>query len=331
VKDSAGAYLTTRSHSHSQLTLDRFFVPASEIATTDWALMEARLDWAQYDSKFRNFPRGKTLRTYLSDMIEKHPGITTKELIRRVGVPKTTVYDHVKYLIEDKRSIKKLKGGLYVIGSPPHVLVDWCYHNITVLFLVQHQVGVLNELCQFLNASDLFRNRERVARVWPPKREWRPIQKSRSIKVACTKDPLTYKEMKNLRSLIWKFFKQKKRLRFTLERNLDMDDDSSRKISIRNTTISKEGKFIRQYTKRMHGKRVLRTEVSSEGEFDDVVHGLEEHLEKVELWEKIRSKDRIIEELKKKNYRVSLNMEQLERENRHLREELLELKKYYIE
>jgi hypothetical protein len=115
VKDSAGANLTTRSHSHDQLTLDRFFVPASEIATTDWELMEARLDWAQYDSKFRNFPRGKPLSTYPSDMIEKHPGITTKELIRMLGVPKTTVYDHVKYLIEEKHSVKKMKGGLRTI------------------------------------------------------------------------------------------------------------------------------------------------------------------------------------------------------------------------
>jgi hypothetical protein len=321
-----GASLTTRSHSHSQLTLDRFFVPASEIATTDWALMEARLDWAQYDSKFRNFPRGKTFSTYLSDMIEKHPGITTKELIQMVGVPKTTIYDHVKYLIEEKRSVRKIKGGLYVIGPSPHVLVDWCYHNITVLFLVQHQVGILNELCQFLNASDLIKNRERVARVWPPEREWRPIQKSQSIKVACTKDPLTYEEMRILRSLIWKFFKQKKRLRFTLERNVDMEDNSSRKISIRNTTISKEGRFIRQYTKRIHEKTVLRTEVSSEGEFDDVVRRLEENLEKEELWEKIRSKERIIEELKKKNYRISLNLEQLEKKNRQLRKELLDLR-----
>jgi hypothetical protein len=91
-----------------------------------------------------------------------------------------------------------------------------------------------------------------------------------------------------LRSLIWKFFKQKKRLRFTLERNVGMEDNSSRKISIRNTTISKEGRFIRQYSKRIHEKIVLRTEVSSEGEFDDVIQALEEHLEKEELWEKIR-------------------------------------------
>ncbi|MGC1121875.1 MAG: hypothetical protein WBA22_12355 [Candidatus Methanofastidiosia archaeon] len=184
----------------------------------------------------------------------------------------------------------------------------------------------MNELCQFLNASDLFRNRERVARVWPPKREWRPIQRSRSIKVACTKDPLTYKEMRILRSLLWKFFKQKKRLRFTLERNVDIEDGSSRKISIRNTTISKEGRFIRQYVKRIHEKTVLRTEVSSKGEFDDVVHGLEEHLEEEELWEKIRLKERIIEELKKKNYRISLDMEQLKKENQQLRKRIAELK-----
>ncbi|MGC1123353.1 MAG: hypothetical protein WBA22_19885 [Candidatus Methanofastidiosia archaeon] len=50
------------------------------------------------------------------------------------------------------------------------------------------------------------------------------IQKSRSIKVACTKDPLTYKEIEILRLLIWKFFGQRKRLRFTLERNVDMED-----------------------------------------------------------------------------------------------------------
>jgi molybdopterin converting factor small subunit len=144
--------------------------------------------------------------------------------------------------------------------------------------------------------------------------------------VACTKDPLTYKEMGILRSLIWKFFKQKKRLRFTLERNVDMEDNSSRKISTRNTTISKEGRFIRQYTKRVREKTVLRTEVSSEDEFDDVVHGLEEHLEKEELWEKIRSKDRIVEELKKENYRISLDLEQLKKENQRLRKEIAELK-----
>lgn len=104
-----------------------------------------------------------------------------------------------------------------------------------------------------------------------------------------------------------------------------MEDGSSRKISIRNTTISKEGKFVRQYAKRIDEKTVLRTEVSSEGEFDDVVHGLEEHLEKEELWEKIRSKNRIIEELKKKNYRILLDMEQLQKENRQLRKELEDL------
>jgi hypothetical protein len=118
----------------------------------------------------------------------------------------------------------------------------------------------------------IFSRIERVTKAWPPGRGWRPIQKSRSIKVACTKDPLTYKEMRILRSLIWKFFKQKKRLRFTLERNMDMEDNSSRKISIRNTTISKEERFIRQYTKRLHERTVLRTEVSFGGEFDDVVH-----------------------------------------------------------
>ncbi|MGC1121872.1 MAG: hypothetical protein WBA22_12340 [Candidatus Methanofastidiosia archaeon] len=49
--------------------------------------------------------------------------------------------------------------------------------------------------------------------------------------------PLIYEEMGILRSLIWKFSGQKKRLRFTLERNVDMEDGSSRKISIHNTTI----------------------------------------------------------------------------------------------
>jgi hypothetical protein len=83
-----------------------------------------------------------------------------------------------------------------------------------------------------------------------------------------------------------------------------MEDGISKKISIRNTIISKEGKFIRRYTKRIHEKTVFCTEVSSEGEFCDVV----QELEKEELWEKIRSKNRIIEELKKKNYRISLDM-----------------------
>jgi hypothetical protein len=138
--------------SHEQTTLDRFFVPATNIATTDWDLMEARLDRAaKYDSEFRNFPRGKRLTKHIFDTIRKHPGITTRELIRIVEAPKTTVYDHVKYLIENERSVRKIKGELYTIGSPPKVLAECGYHNITVLFLVQHQVGELNELCQVVN------------------------------------------------------------------------------------------------------------------------------------------------------------------------------------
>ncbi|KYK27824.1 MAG: hypothetical protein AYK19_21175 [Theionarchaea archaeon DG-70-1] len=68
-----------------------------------------------------------------------------------------------------------------------------------------------------MNETPLFKDHERKAMVWPPQRNWRPIEKSRSIKIACTNDPLTYREMKQLRSLIWTFFGQKKRLRFNLE------------------------------------------------------------------------------------------------------------------
>ncbi|MBU7037389.1 MAG: hypothetical protein HXS52_05630 [Theionarchaea archaeon] len=93
----------------------------------------------------------------------------------------------------------------------------------------------------------------------------------------------------------------------------------------RKSTISKEGRFIKQYAKRIHEKTVLRTEVSSEGEFDDVVQRLEESVEKEELWEKIKSKERIIEELKK-NYRISLDRKQLKKENQQLGKGKAELK-----
>ncbi|MBU7040844.1 MAG: hypothetical protein HXS45_08535 [Theionarchaea archaeon] len=49
-------------------------------------------------------------------------------------------------------------------------------------------------------------------------------------------------------------------------------------------------------------------------------------MEKEELWEKTRFKDSVIEELKKENYRISLDMGQLENENRQLRKEIAELK-----
>jgi hypothetical protein len=42
------------------------------------------------------------------------------------------------------------------------------------------------------------------------------------------------------------------------------------------------GRFNEWYIRRIHEKTVLRTEVSSEGESDDVVQGLEEHLGKEE-------------------------------------------------
>jgi hypothetical protein len=311
---------------HEQTTLDRFFVRATDIATTDWDLMEARLDRAaKYDSEFRNFPRGKRLTKHIFDTIRKHPGITTRELIGIVEVPKTTVYDHVKYLTENERSVRKIKGELYTIGSPPKVLAECGYHNITVLFLVQHQVGELNELCQFMNKSDLFKGRKRRAIVWPPQRKWRPIRKSCSIKVSCTKDPLNYEEMKHLRSLIWKFFGEKKRLRFNLERNIDVEDYRSRKEHIQSTTITEEGRFIRRYAKRIDERRVIRTEVSAEGEFEDVLYELEEKLEMEQLWDRLRSRDRIIEELKKKNYKMLLDVEQLQEENHDLREVLSKL------
>ena len=312
---------------YKQTTLDTFFVPASEIGVTDWALMEARLDRAarKYDSKFRNFPRGKSLTKYIFDTIKKFAGITTKELIRVLELPKSTVYDHVKYLIEEKHSVRKENGKLYCVGDPPRVLVDWCYHNITVLFLVQHEVGVLNELCGYLNKTDLLKACERKATVWPPKRNWRPIQKSRSIKVACTKDPLNFEEMKILRSLIWEFFKAKKRLRFNLERNIDVEDSNPRKIYIPNTTISEEGRFIRQYLKRINNKAIVRTEVLREGEFKDVITELEEKLEKEDLWDRLRSKDAVIEELRKKNYKRVLEIQRLEKENQTLKKKLLEI------
>lgn len=119
--------------------------------------------------------------------------------------------------------------------------------------------------------------------------------KSRAIKIACTNDPLDYKEMKELRPLIWKFFGQKKRLRFSLERNVDVENCNPRKEYMKSTTISEEGGFIRRYAKRIDEKRVIRTELSAEGEFEEIVYELEERLEKEQLWDRLRSKDRIIE------------------------------------
>jgi len=318
----------TASQGPEQTTLDTFFVPASEIGNTDKTLLKAQLDQVteDYDSEFRNFPRGKTLTKHIFDTIRKHQGITTKKLIQILDLPKTTVYDHVKYLIEEERSVRKIKGQLHVIGSPPKVVLGWCYHNITVLFLVQHQVGVLNELCRYLNETPLFKDRNRKAMVWPPQRNWRPIEKSRSIKIACTNDPLTYKEMKELRSLIWTFFGQKKRLRFNLERNIDIEDSNPRKKYVRSTTISEQGRFIRQYLKKIDNKIVIRTEVSAEGGFDDVTLQLEEELEKEELWCKMRSLQKVVKELEKKNYRYLLDKEYLQKEIQQLKEELQNLK-----
>jgi hypothetical protein len=128
--------------------------------------------------------------------------------------------------------------------------------------------------------------------------------------------------MKQLRSLIWKFFGEKKRLRFNLERNIDVEDYKSRKEHIQSTTITEEGRFIRRYAKRIDERRVIRTEVSAEGEFEEVLYELEEKLEMEQLWDRLRSRDRIIEELKKKNYRMLLDMEHLREENHSLKVEL---------
>ena len=64
---------------------------------------------------------------------------------------------------------------------------------------------------------------------------------------------------------------------------------------MKSTTISEEGGFIRRYAKRIDEKRVIRTELSAEGEFEEIVYELEERLEKEQLWDRLRSKDRIIE------------------------------------
>jgi hypothetical protein len=133
-------------------------------------------------------------------------------------------------------------------------------------------------------------------------------------------------EMKQLRSLIWKFFGEKKRLRFNLERNIDVEDYKPRKEHIQSTTITEEGRFIRRYAKRIDEKRVIRTEVSAEGEFEEVLYELEEKLEMEQLWDRLRSRDRIIEELKKKNYKMLLDVEQLQKENHNLKEELSHIK-----
>jgi hypothetical protein len=45
-------------------------------------------------------------------------------------------------------------------------------------------------------------------------------------------------------------------------------------------------------------------------------------LEMEQLWDRLRSRDRIIEELKKKNYKMLLDVEQLQKENHNLKEEL---------
>jgi hypothetical protein len=132
--------------------------------------------------------------------------------------------------------------------------------------------------------------------------------------------------MKHLRSLIWKFFGEKKRVRFNLERNIDVEDYKSRKEHIQSTTITEEGRFIRRYAKRIDERRVIRTEVSAEGEFEDVLYELEEKLEVEQLWDRLRSRNRIIEELKKKNYKMLLDVEQLQEENHSLRKELSKFK-----
>jgi hypothetical protein len=125
--------------------------------------------------------------------------------------------------------------------------------------------------------------------------------------------------MKHLRSLIWKFFGEKKRVRFNLERNIDVEDYKSRKEHIQSTTITEEGRFIRRYAKRIDERRVIRTEVSAAGELEEVLYELEEKLEMEQLWDRLRSRDRVIEELKKKNYKMLLGMEQLQKENHNLR------------
>ena len=73
-------------------------------------------------------------------------------------------------------------------------------------------------------------------------------------------------------------------------------------------------------------KIVIRTEVSTEGDFDDVTLQLEEELEKEELWCKMRSLQKVVKELEKKNYRYLLDKEHLQKENQQLKEELQKLK-----
>jgi len=53
---------------------------------------------------------------------------------------------------------------------------------------------------------------------------------------------------------------------------------------------------------------------------------LEEELEKEELWCKMKSLQKIVKELEKKNYRYLLDKEHLQKENQQLKEELQKLK-----
>lgn len=277
-----------------------------------------------YEAKSCNFATAEKKLLILFKIVEEHPGITTKELVTFSGMAQRTVYYYIKYFIEQKRNIYKKNGGLYAKGKPPTVVKEWTHHNILVYLLTQYEVGVLANLCKFLNNSELFKGKSRIATPWPKPREWRPIQKSKTIKIKCTDNPLTYQELTELRQLIWNFFKEKKRIRIKCEQNMDTILGSNRNICIgKPMTISEIERFIRWYPKTIKGENILREERLIEGtieDIEDIVRKQDDQMYIQKLEEQNQKLNRVIRELQKKLYKCHIEKEKLKEENRKLKE-----------
>ena len=269
-----------------------------------------------YDAKSCKIANSDRRSLLLFKLIEDNPGITTKELVARSKIAQRTVYYYVKQFMEEKFTVYKKQGGLYAKGRPPVVAKEWSHHNILVYFLGKYEVGVLVELCRYINESELFKGRDRTAVPWPKPREWRPIRKSKTIKIACTSDPLTYDELKALREIIWEYFNERKRIRIKCEQNMDTLLGENRVISMdKPMTISELERFIRWYPKAIRGKRVIREERYVEGTVEDIgemVQKQDDQLYIQKLEEKIQKQQKIIEELQKQLYKCYIDKQRLE-------------------
>ena len=218
-------------------------------------------------SKGWNIPK-LDLDSEIQRLVKLNEGVSKNTLRRKLQkkwgvnrVPNSTYYHRINAL--KKRGILiERNGRLYLCGHIPKEVLSWNIHNLIIRFVYKYEHGYLVRLCDFLNKSSLIENQYRKAMIWPSN----TVKGSHSIKIACSQNPLTYKEILVLRDLIHKFAGKKIHMKVAKvkgELNIDMELDENLKYQFSNITFTelktKMGK-IRAYIGKKRDRKVLRLE-----------------------------------------------------------------------